>query len=479
MTSMPHDRVAFHRTIWRWHFWAGLLVLPILLMLSLTGAIYLFNDELNDAIYPEQRLVVPRAGHVPVSRMIQAALVAYPGTASRVDMPGRADRSAVVFVNPDQGPPRRVAVDPGTGRVLGSVVYDGTLVGWADAMHRSMLMGVFGERLVELAACWALVLLATGVILWWPSGGWRASGTLWPRLSGRGRRFWRDLHGPVGLWTGGVIGFLVLTGLPWAGVTGPLLHRVSGALGVGYPTSYRQYNIPHSLPAKVALGSAPWTLEDAPLPQSHRPGSDMAAHGHAAMPPDEHAEHRAHGPGSPGATRDPAVIRGTDQVDRITAGLGWTNGYRLFLPGGPTGVYTAFTYPDRPQGQRTIYVDRYTLRPIGREVRFADYGAVGRAVEWGVQVHMGNYFGAANQALMLFGCIGVWLLAISGVAMWWKRRPAGHVGAPPPLAGGRVGGLIVALAILALLLPLFGASLLVVAALDRALAVATRRRAMA
>ncbi|SON61833.1 hypothetical protein MSIMFI_03352 [Mycobacterium simulans] len=117
--------------------------------------------------------------------------------------------------------------------MLGSVVYDRTLVGWADAMHRSMLLGIFGERLVELAACWALVLLATGMILWWPRGGWRAGGTFWPRLSGRGRRFWRDLHGPVGLWTGALIGFLVLTGLPWAGGTGPLLHRGSGAAGGG------------------------------------------------------------------------------------------------------------------------------------------------------------------------------------------------------------------------------------------------------
>jgi uncharacterized iron-regulated membrane protein len=283
----------------------------------------------------------------------------------------------------------------------------------------------------------------------------------------------------VGLWTGALIGFLVLTGLPWAGVTGPLLHRVSGAAGVGYPSSYRQYNIPYSVPAKTALGDAPWTLEDAPMPRSMAPGPTMAGHGHAMMAPDEHAEHREHGPGAPGATRDPAVIRGTDQVARIVSGLGWKSSYRLFLPGGPTGVYTAFTYPDRPQGQQTIYVDRYSLRPIGPEVRFADYGAVGRAVEWGVQVHMGNYFGRANQLLMLTACVGVWLLAISGIAMWWKRRPAGRVGAPPPLSGARVGGLLVSLGIMALLLPLFGASLLVVAALDRAVGRLLGRRATA
>ena len=92
---------------------------------------------------------------------------------------------------------------------------------------------------------------------------------------------------------------------------------------------------------------------------------------------------------------------------------------------------------------------------------------------------MGNYFGRANQLLMLTACVGVWLLAISGIAMWWKRRPAGRVGAPPPLSGARVGGLLVSLGIMALLLPLFGASLLVVAALDRAVGRLLGRRATA
>lgn len=446
-------RAAFHRTIWRWHFWAGLLVAPILLMLSLTGALYLFNDELNDALYPQLRFVAPHRETVPMSHMIQAALIAYPGSASRVDMPATNTRSAVVFVQPDAGPPRRVAVDPGTGRVLGSVVYDRTLVGWADAMHRSILMGVFGERLVELAVSWALVLLVTGLILWWPRGRFRAAGALWPRLSGRERRFWRDLHGPVGLWSGALILFLILTGLPWAGISGPRLHQASAALGVGYPPSFRQYNIPHSVPMKAALGDAPWTLEDAPMPHSTMP--TMAG------------DHAGHGPESPGTTRDPAVIRGTDRVMSVLQAHGWSGSYRLFLPKGPEGVYTVFTYPDRPVGQKTLYIDRYSFRPIGPEVRYADYGMVGRAVESGVQLHMGNYFGRANQLVMLIPCIAIWVLTISGVAMWWKRRPAGRIGAPPPLSGARVGGLIASLLVAGIALPLFGVSLIVIGGLDR------------
>ena len=33
---------ALYRTIWRWHFYAGLFVLPFILILSVTGSIYLF-----------------------------------------------------------------------------------------------------------------------------------------------------------------------------------------------------------------------------------------------------------------------------------------------------------------------------------------------------------------------------------------------------------------------------------------------------
>lgn len=440
---------ALHRTIWHWHFWAGLIVAPFLLILSLTGAIYLFNDEIDDALYPHLRLVAPSPGRVPVSAMIRGALAAHPGAVSRVDVPDAPGRAAVVFVATRAGPAQRVHVDPGTGRVLGSLVYADTLVGWADAMHGSLTIGTLGDRIVELAACWALVLIATGLFLWWPRGSWR--GALWPRLSGRGRGFWRALHGPVGVWTAGLLAFLIVTGLPWAGVEGPLLQRVSAAAGAGYPASFRNHNAPGSMPMKQALGTAPWTLEDAPMPQSQHQGM--------------HAGHAGHE--TPAPTDDAAAIAGVDRAVAALSARGLAGGYRLFLPDGPRGVYTAFTYPDRPEGQRTLYIDRYAFRAIGPEVRFADYGRVGRATELGVAIHMGNYFGRANQLLMLLPCVGVWVLTISGVAMWWKRRPAGGgMGAPRRIAGARLGGAAAVLAAMMVTLPLFGVSVVVLAVVD-------------
>ena len=264
----------------------------------------------------------------------------------------------------------------------------------------------------------------------------------------------------TGVWTTALIAFMLLTGLPWAGVEGALLQRVSAAAGVGYPPAHFTHNVPASVPMKRALGVAPWTLETMPMPVSG--------------PAPEHAGHAGHG--MPAGVNDDGAIEGADTIVAALAGRDHlAGGYRLFLPSSPTGVYTAYTYPDRPQGQRTLYFDRWTKRRI-REVDYADYGWVGRMTELGVQLHMGNYFGRANQLLMLIPCLGVIALVVSGVSMWWKRRPRGKLGAPPRPGAGRLPGLLIILALAGVAMPLLGASLLAILCLDRLVVMARFHR---
>jgi uncharacterized iron-regulated membrane protein len=440
-----------YRALWRWHFYAGLIVAPFLLILAVTGAIYLFNDELNLALSPGLYRVAPHERSVPPSQMVTAALAAHPGTATRIDLPAAPHRSAIVFVTPRTGDPIRVAVDPGSGRILGAFVYARTLVGFADVTHGTLMMGKAGEIIVELAACWALVLIATGLYLWWPRGRRGLAGIVYPRLAARGRLFWRDLHATTGVWAIALIAFLLLTGLPWALVQGDVLQRSTAALGIGYPAAHRTYSVPASATMKASLGEAPWTMEGAPMPAS-------AAH---ASP--NHVGHDM-----AGGSTDRAAIAGLDGVAATLArDHGLSGGYRLFPPTSPTGVYTAYSYPDRPQGQRTLYFDRYSGRLI-REVGYADYGAAAKAIELGVQLHMGNYFGLANQLVMLATCVAIVLLVVSGVAMWWRRRPTGRLAAPPRVPQARIIGAIAILVVASVLLPLLGLSVLAVFLIDRA-----------
>ena len=80
--------------------------------------------------------------------------------------------------------------------------------------------------------------------------------------------------------------------------------------------------------------------------------------------------------------------------------------------------------------------------------------------------HEGQLFGRLNQAVLVATAASLILVAISGTVMW-RRRPAKVLGAPPVGAErGSAPLLAVGIIGLALLLPLFGLSLLVVLALD-------------
>jgi len=48
--SSPEHRKYFYRTLWRWHFYAGLLIIPFVLALSISGAIYLFKPQIESWI---------------------------------------------------------------------------------------------------------------------------------------------------------------------------------------------------------------------------------------------------------------------------------------------------------------------------------------------------------------------------------------------------------------------------------------------
>ena len=110
-----------------------------------------------------------------------------------------------------------------------------------------------------------------------------------------------------------------------------------------------------------------------------------------------------------------------------------------------------------PSGKRTLQIDRYSGAVL-EDAPFERYGAVARAIEWGVAIHTGVAFGRANQIAMLAAVLAILGLIGTGVWMWLKRRPSGELGAPqseaaPPLwLVGMVGGM-------GLLFPLVGLSL--------------------
>ena len=71
------SRMPLYRTIWRWHFYAGLFVIPFILILSLTGAAYLFKPQIDRWEERDWRGLAA-AQHVDADAQVAAALTAFP-----------------------------------------------------------------------------------------------------------------------------------------------------------------------------------------------------------------------------------------------------------------------------------------------------------------------------------------------------------------------------------------------------------------
>jgi uncharacterized iron-regulated membrane protein len=177
MTPLARPADRFHRAVWRWHFYAGLLVLPLLIWLALTGGLFVFKTRI-DGYFHRDLLTVPStpaasaasAARQAPDAIVAAALAAHPGTWFKYVPAARADASVEVGVATAAGERLSVYVDPRDARVLGHLSDQGSVAWTIRRLHSLKILGPVARGFIELAAGWAVLLVATGVYLWWPRG---------------------------------------------------------------------------------------------------------------------------------------------------------------------------------------------------------------------------------------------------------------------------------------------------------------------
>lgn len=438
------ERTALYGTIWRWHFYAGLFVIPFILILSITGAIYLFKPQVErweERAY--RNLLIERAASPDVQ--LKAALAAFPGARFQSYRLPEGDRDAAMIHlglpdGPnDRGAMRHVFVSP-QGKVLGSLDPEKRIMAVDHRIHGQLLLGPRGSWLVELAASWAIVMILTGLYLWWPRGRGPA-GVVWPRLRRRNRVFWRDLHAVTGFWIAGFSLILLVTGLPWTDVWGSAFTAVRAEMG--WVKSRQDWTIGGRI---VDAGEHAMHSEH---DHSAMMAMDMSAQDHDAtlvslseIVAKAEEEHLAF----------PVTVTPPDAQQRIDdpAAMGWT--VRSDTQNRPLRISIAY--------------DRITGAELSRDT-FSGKHVIDRVVGYGVAWHEGQLFGWMNQAVGVLTALALMTLSVSGFVMWWRRRPKGVLGAPLlPAMPVRMGGLAAMLALLAALLPLLALSLLLLTAFD-------------
>lgn len=419
-----------YRAFWRWHFYAGLIVLPFLAWLAVTGGLYLFKPELDRLIYRDWIVLEQASPPRPLGDLINEVQRQTHGTVTQIERPAAANESWRMRVEAGDAA-RTDFVDPGTGRVLGSTREGGVMKTIRD-LHSLVITGTFGNALIEIAAGWAIVLIVTGFVLWWPREGQPAIALRGPSKS---RRFWRDLHASTGATVGLVILFLATTGMPWSVFWGAKVQEIVSANGLGRPRAPGPPPWEHGKhghgAAEAQRQSLPWALQSAPKPHGD---------GHGDV--------------------------GADAALRIAASHGITPPYSVSLPVEPKQPYSVSKTANRAQDAHAIYIEASTGKVL-QDVRYAQFGGGAKVIEWGIATHQGQEYGAANRWVMLAGCIGILLLVISAPVLWWKRRANGSLAMPPRRLDKAKGKAATATIVcLGILYPLTGATILAVLGLE-------------
>jgi uncharacterized iron-regulated membrane protein len=444
---MSKPNVSFYNLAWRWHFYAGLFVAPFMIMLSLTGMVYLFKPQLDSLMYSDLLTVKPAHHMLTAEEQQRRVLEAYPQVLVSKYLPPANAESSAQFVIKKDGREVNLFIDPYSGKILGTQDAKNNLQAMARELHGELMVGTVGDRLVEMAAGWGIVLVVSGLYLWWPRGR-SPAGVLWPRITAKGRVLWRDLHAVTGFWGSVALLFMLLSGMTWTGMWGKVYADVwntfPAAMWNDVPKSAKQAGELNN----VSVQTVPWAMENTPMPVSSG----------------DHAEHMNHGGMSSGPAAPTITLQ---RVVDIANERKIEPGYSITQPKTADGVFTVSVFADDPRNDATLHVDQYSGKVLA-DVRYTDYSAVSKATELGVMLHEGKMFGWVNQLLILFICLMVLLSSVSGIVIWWKRRPQNGFGVPPlrhDLPRWKIATVV--MLALGIAFPLVGISMLAIWLLDR------------
>jgi uncharacterized iron-regulated membrane protein len=198
------------------HLWLGLASGLVVFIVSLTGAIFTFQDEIRDLTEPWRKVEVRAGAQLRPSQLQAAALARHPGVKAATTWTTYfgPERAATVFFTDSAQRPIMVSLNPYTGRVVREQNLRYHFFSIVQAIHMTLL-------LPEAVAKWVVggsviifvVMLITGLVLWWPKRRQERRQRFTVKWGARWRRVNYDLHNVLGFYAASIAVVLALTGL--------------------------------------------------------------------------------------------------------------------------------------------------------------------------------------------------------------------------------------------------------------------------
>lgn len=389
--------------LWKWHFIAGIISLPFVLILSITGAIYLFKPDVEkEEIANIQNIEKVEGSMISYEKQYAIAFEHLKKKPNILVLQTDVTKSNE-FISGKFSKKKSIFINPYTGNISGDFSSKNTWMHTVRKLHGELLGGKVGTKIVELVASWMVVLILTGLYIWWPfTRGIR--GVFIIRFKEGKRVLFRDLHAVTGFWISAILLIVLAGGLPWTDVFGSNFKWVQKVTNTGFPKTWNGRGLTSEVKEKRI------TIQEM------------------------------------------VVIAKKQKLKGITS---------LGLPKSAKSTFSVSNKTFPLTNQKMLHFDQYSGKLI-KEHTWSDVGFLMRGRMWVMAFHQGE-FGGWNWWLMFAVAIGLSVMSIAGLFSYLYRKPKDSWGVPKVSSVFKLTkSAMVLIVLLSILFPMFGFSVVLI-----------------
>lgn len=195
------------------HLWLGLVVGILFFIVAFSGAIYTWAPEISRIIYKEA--VEPQqAPFVNVSELKATIEREFPQGDFRTAFYQNEGTAAQVLLY-GQGTYYHANINPYTGELLHIQDMNKGWLNYVKFLHRNLILGKPGLKIVHWVTFLFLIMIITGLVLWWPVNKAGRRQRLTIKWGASPKKLHYDLHNVLGFYATWILIFVVSTGLFW------------------------------------------------------------------------------------------------------------------------------------------------------------------------------------------------------------------------------------------------------------------------
>jgi uncharacterized iron-regulated membrane protein len=206
--------MSFKKVILFIHRWLGFITGLVVFIVSITGCIFCFQDEIQDAVHSWRKVVPVERPYLEPSVLKSIALNKYPAATANYMYYLGINRPASVIANVPQKGFTYIYLNPYTGQVLHTEGIKDNFFTVIEDIHLYLLLpDKIGSLVVGISVILFVLIMITGIILWWPKRKSDRKRGFTIKWNGRWRRVNYDLHNVLGFYATSIVIILAITGL--------------------------------------------------------------------------------------------------------------------------------------------------------------------------------------------------------------------------------------------------------------------------